>query len=115
MEGEGTKLITIEQFKELDLRVATVVSATAVPGAEKLLKLEVDLGEGGEPRPLVAGIAKEYRPEELVGKQIIVVANLQPAVIRGQESRGMLLAAVHPGGLALVTLDRAVPNGTKVS
>lgn len=110
---ERMKLITIEQFKEIDLRVATVVSAAAIPGAEKLLKLEVDLGD--ERRPLVAGIAKHYRPEELVGKQIIVVANLQPAVIRGVESRGMLLAAVHPDGLALVTLDRAAPNGARVS
>jgi methionyl-tRNA synthetase len=110
---EGNKAITLEQFKEIDLRVATIVAAERVPGADKLLKLEVDLG--GERRPLVAGIAQHYRPEELVGKQIIVVANLQPAVIRRVESRGMLLAAVHPGGLALVTLDREVPNGARVS
>ncbi|MCR4404823.1 MAG: methionine--tRNA ligase subunit beta [Candidatus Acetothermia bacterium] len=110
---EGVKLISIEQFREVDLRVATVLSAERVPGAEKLLKLEVDLG--GERRPLVAGIAQHYRPEELVGRQIIVVANLQPAVIRGVESRGMLLAAVHPSGLALVTVDREAPNGARVS
>jgi methionyl-tRNA synthetase len=110
---EGAKLITIEQFKEIDLRVATVVSAAPVPGADKLLKLEVDLGE--ERRQLVAGIAKQYSPAELVGKQIVVVANLQPAVIRGIESRGMLLAAVHPGGLAVLTVDRPAPNGTKAS
>lgn len=110
---EGANLITIEQFKEVDLRVATVVSAAPVPGAEKLLKLEIDLG--GERRPLVAGIAKHYSPEELVGRQIVVVANLQPAVIRGLESRGMLLAAVHPSGLCLVTVDREAPNGARVS
>ncbi len=109
-------LISIEQFKEIDLRVATVASAEPVPGAEKLLQLQVDLGE--ERRQLVAGIAQQYKPQELLGRQIVVVANLKPAVIRGVESRGMLLAAVWRGGgeeLSLVTVDREPPNGARVS
>jgi len=113
------KLVTIEKFREIDLRVARVLSAEAVPGTDKLLRLEVDLGGDGERRQLVAGIAKQYKPEELLGRQIIVVANLQPAVIRGIESRGMLLAAVWEEAgreeLSLVTLDREAPNGARVS
>jgi len=106
-------MITIEQFKEIKLRVATVIAAEPVPGADKLLRLEIDLGE--ERRQLVAGIAQQYRPEELVGKQIVVVANLKPAVIRGVESQGMLLAAVWGEDLSLVTVDREAPNGARVS
>jgi methionyl-tRNA synthetase len=112
---KGTKLITIGQFKEIDLQVATVAAAEPVPGADKLLKLEVDLGE--ERRQLVAGIAKQYWPEELLGTQIVVVTNLQGAMIRGIESQGMLLAAVWGEGeeLSLVTVDRESPNGARVS
>jgi methionyl-tRNA synthetase len=106
-------MITIEQFKEIDLRVATVVAAEPVPGTDKLLRLEIDLGE--ERRQLVAGIAQQYQPDDLVGRQIIVVVNLQPAVIRGIESQGMLLAAVWSEDLSLVTLDREAPNGARVS
>jgi len=106
-------MITIDQFARLDLRVAEVVSAKPVEGAKKLLLLEVDLGE--ERRTLVAGIAQYRTPAELVGKQIVVVANLEPAVIRGVTSQGMLLAAQAPdGALALVTVDQPVPNGSKV-
>jgi len=110
-------MITIDQFKEIDLRVATVLAAEPVPGADKLLKLQIDLGE--EQRQLVAGIAQQYQPDDLVGCQIVVVANLKPAVIRGVESQGMLLAAVWERdgaeGLSLVTLDREAPNGARVS
>ena len=108
-------MITIEQFQQIDLRVGTITSAEAIPGATKLLKLQVDLGEG-TPRQLVAGIAQHYKPEELIGKQIVVVANLQPAKIRGVESQGMLLAAVHDDqDIVLITVDKPVPNGAKVS
>lgn len=107
------KLITIEQFQEIDLRVATISSAEPVPGADKLLRLQVDLGE--ERRQLVAGIAQQYKPQELLGRQIVVAANLKPAVIRGVESQGMLLAAVSNQGLSLVTLDKGSPNGTRIS
>lgn len=108
-------MISIGEFKRVELRVATVEKAEAVSGADKLLRLEVDLGD--EKRQLVAGIALQYEPEELIGKQIVVVTNLQPAVIRGIESKGMLLAAVYNGekDLALVTVDKDVPNGAKVS
>jgi len=107
-------VITIEDFQKVELRVATILSAERVPGTEKLLKLQIDLGS--ERRQLVAGIAKHYTPEELIGKQIVVVTNLQPAVIRGVESQGMLLAASTDDSsqLALVTLQRPVPNGCRV-
>ena len=107
-------MITIEEFQKVELRVATILSAERVPGADKLLKLHVDLGS--EQRQLVAGIAKHYTPEELVGKQIVVVTNLQPAVIRGIESKGMLLAASTDdySQLALVTVQRPMPNGCRV-
>lgn len=107
-------MITIEEFQRIELRVATIVSAERVAGAEKLLKLQVDLGS--EQRQLVAGIAKHYTPEELVGKQIVVVTNLQPAVIRGVESKGMLLAASTDdySQLALVIVQRPMPNGCRV-
>jgi methionyl-tRNA synthetase len=107
-------VITIEEFQKIELRVATILSAERVPGTEKLLKLQIDLGS--ERRQLVAGIAKHYTPEELIGKQIVVVTNLQPAVIRGIESQGMLLAASTDDSsqLALVTLQRPVPNGCRV-
>lgn len=107
-------MITIEEFNKIELRVATIVAAERVPGADKLLKLQIDLGT--EQRQLVAGIAKHYAPQELVGKQIVVVTNLQPAVIRGVESQGMLLAAStdDQSQLALVTIQRPVPNGCRV-
>ncbi len=107
-------MITLEEFQKIELRVATVLSAERVPGTEKLLKLQIDLG--GEQRQLVAGIAQHYTPEELPGTQIVIVANLQPAVIRGVASQGMLLAAStdDQAQLALVTLQRPVPNGCRV-
>lgn len=107
-------MITIEDFQKIELQVATIVTAERVPGADKLLKLQIDVGN--EQRQLVAGIAKHYSPEELLGKQIVVVTNLQPAVIRGVESNGMLLAASSDdqSHLALVTLQRPVPNGSRV-
>ncbi|MBU4345118.1 MAG: methionine--tRNA ligase [Proteobacteria bacterium] len=103
--------IPIEAFGAIDLRVATVLSAESIPRAKKLLKLEVDLGEK---RILAAGIAASYKPEELVGKQVIVVANLKPAKIMGIVSNGMALAAVDDKGCSLVTVDRKVKPGTPV-
>jgi len=101
--------ITIEQFGTVDLRVATVVRAEAIPRAKKVLKLEVDLGQK---RIIVAGIAEKYTPEELVGKQVIVVANLKPAKLMGIVSNGMLVAAVDESGPTLATLDSSVEPGT---
>ncbi|MDP2727832.1 MAG: methionine--tRNA ligase subunit beta [Dehalococcoidia bacterium] len=106
-------MISIEDFARLDLRIGEVVSARPVVGAKRLLQLEVDLGE--ERRTLVAGVAEHRSPEELVGRQIVVVANLEPAIIRGITSQGMLLAAQSPDGtLALLTVDQPLPNGAKV-
>ena len=105
--------IGIDDFRAIDLRVATITAAAAHPNADRLVVLTIDLG--GEQRQLVAGIRAHYEPQELVGKQIVVVANLQPATLRGVESQGMLLAASDPDGhLAIVTPERPVPPGATV-
>ncbi len=106
-------LISIDQFKSVQLRIATVTAAEPVAGANKLLKLQLDVG--GEPRQIVSGIADFYRPDVLVGKQIVLVANLKPAVIRGVESHGMLLAAKKGGQLVIVGPDGPIPSGADVS
>ena len=110
------EIITIDEFGKVDLRVAVVLAAERVPKTEKLLKLELDMGT--ERRTIVSCIAEFYAPEALVGKRIVIVANLKPARIRGVESRGMLLAAGGRGPgeeLGLVTLDSDIPPGTRVS
>jgi methionyl-tRNA synthetase len=109
---EGVALITIDKFFEARLRVATVVAAEAVPKSSKLLKLQVDLGD--EQRQIVAGIAAQYTPEALVGTQVVIVANLQPAKLMGNESQGMVLAASIDGKPVLVRPEAPVPNGTQV-
>lgn len=106
-------LLTIEEFSRLDLRVATIRRAEPHPNADRLVVLSVDLGDGEE-RPLVAGIRAAYAPEDLVGTQIVVVANLKPAKLRGVESRGMLLAASDASGLTLVRPERAMAPGSRV-
>jgi methionyl-tRNA synthetase len=105
--------ISYEEFSKLDFRVAEVKQAERVSGANKLLKLRIDTG--GEEREIVAGIAEHYSPEEMVGKKIVVVANLKPAKIRGIESKGMLLAAKDGSLLSLVCLDKNVSPGSKIS
>lgn len=90
--AEAKPQITFEEFAKVDLRVARVVAAELHPSADKLLKLQLDDGSG-TPRQICAGIRAYYKPEDLVGKLIVIVANLAPRVIRGEESRGMLLAA----------------------
>ena len=104
--------ITIDDFMKVELRVARIIEASEIEGADRLLKLQVDLGT--EKRQLVAGIKKTYTPEELVGKHIVVVANLKPARLRGEESQGMLLAAQTDDGPALVSFDKDVPPGSVV-
>jgi methionyl-tRNA synthetase len=106
-------ILEFEDFKKMDLRVAHVKSATMVEGADKLLKLEVDIG--GEDRQIVAGIAKHYAPEELTGKNIVVVANLKPAKIRGVESRGMLLAATDGDKVIVLVPDKDASAGSRIS
>jgi methionyl-tRNA synthetase len=105
--------IGIEEFARVKLVVGTVRLAERVPKSKKLVRLEVDLGEGA-PRQIVAGIGAQYEPEKLVGRQIVVVANLKPAVLMGVESRGMLLAASTDGVPFLLAVDGAVPDGTGV-
>ncbi len=106
-------MLTIEEFSRVDLRVGTVVAAHNHPHADRLLVLHVDLGS--EERQIVAGIRAHYTPEELVGRQIVVVANLQPAMLRGVESQGMLLAASDDEGhLAIVTPERRIRPGAQV-
>ncbi|MGH9465621.1 MAG: methionine--tRNA ligase [Thermoanaerobaculia bacterium] len=111
---QETPMITIDQFAQTELKVGTVRAAERVPKADKLLQLTVDLGEE-TPRTLVAGIAEDYAPESLVGRQVVVVANLQPATIRGVESQGMVLAAVTAdGGAVLLRPDELVADGSRV-
>lgn len=111
-DGEG--LISIEDFAKVQLKVARVLTAEKVQGSDKLLRLEVDLG--GESRQIVAGIAKYYDPEALVGKSVVVVANLKPAKLRGIVSEGMLLAAstADGGRLAVLTVDREIESGSRI-
>ena len=104
--------IGINDFTKIELRVAKVLEASEIEGADRLLKLQIDLGS--EKRQLVAGIKKSYTPEQLVGKHIVVVANLKPARLRGEESQGMLLAAQTDDGPVLVSFDKDVPLGSIV-
>lgn len=109
---EEAPLISIDKFFETKLKTAKVLTAEKVPDSTKLLRLEIDLG--GETRQIVSGIAEHYTPESLIGKTIVVVANLAPAKIRGVDSYGMLLAAKSGKTLRLVTLDGDVPPGVQV-
>lgn len=111
-ESSGPEPIGIEDFAKIDLRVGRVVSAERVEKSDKLIKLKVDIG--AEVRQVVAGIGKSYTPDELIDKTIVIVANLRPAKLMGIESQGMLLAAANAGGLAVVTFDRDIKQGSKV-
>ncbi len=108
---EGRSLIGIDDFAKLELRVGRVSRAERIKGSDKLLRLEVDIGET---RQIVAGIGRAYEPEDLVGKRVVVVANLRPARLMGVESRGMLLAAGEGDELSLITPEREVGEGTRV-
>jgi methionine--tRNA ligase beta chain len=105
-------MISFEEFKKIDLRVAKIIKAEAVKDSKKLLKLQVDLGE--EKRQIIAGIQESYSPEELLNREIIIVANLEPRTIFNFESQGMLLAAEN-GKLALLQPDKEVLPGTKIN
>lgn len=107
-------MINYEEFSKSELKVATVKSAERVEGSEKLIKMAIDLGD--EQRQLVAGIGKQYAPEDLVNTQIIVVANLEPRQLMGIESQGMLLAAHgSEGEPILLRPDKETPNGSQIS
>jgi methionyl-tRNA synthetase len=107
--------ITFDEFKKLDLRVGEIKTAEEIPGADKLYKLTVDLG--GETRELVAGIKLFYEKDTLIGRKIVVLANLEPRTIRGVTSHGMLLAAGNEDKsvLAVLTPEKTIQNGAKVS
>ena len=112
-QTEGTMdIISYDEFKRMDLRAAHVLKAEKVEGAQKLIKLEIDIGT--EKRQIVAGVAETYKPEDLIGKNIVVIVNLKPAVIRGVESRGMLLAAVVGDKAIIPFLEGDVPPGAQV-
>jgi methionyl-tRNA synthetase len=105
-------MISFKDFQKIELKVAKIIEAEKIEKSEKLLKLIVDLGD--EKRQLVAGIAKYYRPEDLIGKEIVVVANLEPKKLMGIESQGMLLAANVDGEPVILIPEKEVPPGTKV-
>ncbi len=122
-ESQQKPTITYDDFLKLDLRVATVTEVADHPNADKLIVLKIDLG--GEQRQIIAGLKNYYAPEQLLGKQIVVVKNLQPRKMRGMESQGMLLAASCEGGeggengekrdIVILTVDKDVPAGSEVS
>lgn len=110
-----SNIITIDDFIKVELRAATVLEAERVPKADKLLRLQLDVGEG-QPRQILAGIAEHYAPEDVIGRKIVIVANLAPRKLRGFESNGMLLAASvgDDGRPVLATFGEDVPNGTRL-
>lgn len=109
---EETNYIKIDDFAKIDLRVAEVLEAEKVEGTDKLIKLKLKVGD--EVRQVVSGLALHYKPEELVGKKLVLVANLEPKKLRGIESHGMILAASNEGKLTVVTLDKDIESGAKV-
>ncbi|MFW9832120.1 MAG: hypothetical protein ACFFD8_10145 [Candidatus Thorarchaeota archaeon] len=112
-------MISFDEFKKLEFRVATVLESEHVPGTKNLLKLQIDLGALGK-RQIVTGLAQYYPAESLVGRQLVILVNLKPAVFRGEKSEGMLLAAEvgKPGEanyqVVLVVPERELPPGTPV-
>lgn len=106
-------MITFDDFRKIDLRVAKVLKAEKVENTEKLLKLDLDLGS--EARQVVAGIAKFYDPKDLIGRSVIIVFNLEPRTLLGIESQGMLLAANDQEKIAIIRPDKEISLGTRVS
>jgi len=113
-QTEKNNLITYDDFMKTELKVAEVIEAEKIKKSKKLLKLKVKLGD--EVRQVVAGIALGYEPEEMIGKKVVIVANLQPAKLMGEESNGMILAVENEkGNLEVLTVSNSVINGTRVS
>ena len=109
------ELADFKDFMKLKFRVAQIIAAEKIKKSEKLVKLQVDVGEEA-PRQIVAGIAKHYQPEELLGRKIVIVANLKPAKLMGEVSQGMLLAASdESGNLELVSPGTSLAPGSRVS
>ena len=109
---EGVALIEFEDFLKLDLKVGIIRECRKVEKADKLLCSQIDMGN--EVRQIVSGIAESYQPEELIGRQVVVVTNLKPRKIRGLESRGMVLCAIDEGRYRVITVDQPVPAGSEV-
>lgn len=105
-------MLSIDDFKNVEMIVAQIKEAHEHPNADRLYVLKVDTG--AEVRQVVAGIRSSYTTEQLIGKRVIIVSNLEPAVIRGEESKGMVLAVSDEGGTSLLTLDRDVVLGSRV-
>jgi methionyl-tRNA synthetase len=111
--AEADEKIGIDEFVKIDLRVAKILAAEKVKGSRKLIKMQIDVGV--EQRTIVAGIAEAYEPDALVGRSIVIVANLKPAKLMGFESNGMVLAASPEGGLpALLGFENPPPPGSRV-
>ncbi|GMX58452.1 MAG: methionine--tRNA ligase subunit beta [Candidatus Microsyncoccus archaeolyticus] len=106
-------MISFEEFQNIDLRIAKVISASRIEESEKLLKVDIELGE--ERRIIIAGIAKYYSPEELIGKSVVVIANLEPRTILGMESQGMILAVKDEDKLSVLVSDKEVKSGLKIT
>lgn len=106
-------MISIDDFLKLEFKVGTVLEAEDIEGSEKLIKLKVDIGEE-EPRQILAGLKQFVNASDLIGKQIIVIVNLEPRKMMGHESNGMLLAADTDNGPVFLTPSRKVPNGSKI-
>lgn len=105
-------MINFDEFKKVELRIAKIIAAGRVEGSEKLLKLQVDLGN--EQRQIIAGIGKAYEPEMLLGKEIAIVANLEPRQLMGLESQGMILCAADENGPVLLCPEKEVPPGAGI-
>jgi len=106
-------MISIEDFKNIDLRVVKILEAEKIENSDNLLKLTLDLGN--ETRQIISGIAQYYKPQDLINKEIVMVYNLEPRIIKGIESQGMLLAAKDENNLGLLILDKEIKPGTKIS
>ncbi len=106
-------MISIDEFRKIEIKVATIKHAELHPNADRLMVLKIDLGS--EERQLVAGIKGHYAAEDLIGRQIVVVANLEPAKFRGVESQGMLLAATDDDKIVILNPEKPVSPGAKVS
>ncbi len=111
-KGKEQIMVSIEDFKKLELKIAQIKEVKEHPNADRLFVVKVDLGD--EERQLVAGIRKSYTPEQLVGRKVVVICNLEPAVIRGEESQGMILAASDENGIVVLTPEKDVAVGSTV-
>ena len=108
-----SEIVSIREFKRLDIRTGTVNEIEQIAGSDKLYKLQVNMGD--HTRQIITGLVEYYKADQIKGKVICVICNLKPAKIFGNDSNGMLLTAEKEGKLALLTIDREIPDGSKVS